>query len=134
MTFHPWHRLRELAHVRLEWVDDDEAMGHTDFTCIRLTLGMTQAERRCTLTHELVHIERGPCEPGDEVREEEIVERLAARLLIDMRKLAETLAWAPDTDSAAAELWVDIPTLQARLRGLHPSERAYLRKRLDHLG
>lgn len=136
MQWHPWRRLRDLAHVALEWQDTDAEMGHVTWLppCVTITTGMTQAERRCTLTHELVHLERGPCAPGQEEREEEIVEREAARRLIDIRKLGETLAWAPHEDDAADELWVDVPTLRARLRGLHPAERHFLRERLSHLG
>ncbi|MFI5426108.1 hypothetical protein [Aeromicrobium sp. UC242_57] len=95
---------------------------------------MTQAERRSTLTHELIHHERGPCSPGSEDREELIVDREAARRLIDIRKLGETLAWAGSHEEAADELWVDVPTLMTRLAALHPAERAYLKQRLAHLG
>lgn len=135
MQWHPWRRLRDLTHVGLAWQDVDDEMGHVDWLppCVTITVGMTQAERRCTLTHELVHLERGPCPPGDEEREEKIVEREAARLLIDIRKLGESLAWASCPEEAADELWVDVPTLRARLAGLHPSERHYLRERLSHL-
>lgn len=135
MVFHPWRGLRNLSEVALRWQDRDDEMGHVDYSppCVTITIGMTQAERRCTLTHELVHLERGQCPPGDEDREELIVEREAARRLIDIRKLGETLAWAPHEEDAAEELWVDVPTLQARLAGLHPSERHYLRDRLSHL-
>lgn len=135
MSFHPWRTLRHLAHLDLQWQDSDAEMGHFDFECQRvvITRGMTQAERRCTLTHELIHHERGPCLPGDESREEQAVDREAARRLIDIRKLGETLAWASDHEEAAEELWVDVPTLLARLSSLHPAERAYLKQRLAHL-
>ena len=34
-------------------------------------------------------------------------------------------------DEAAEELWVDVATLEARLRSLRPAERAYLNRRLS---
>jgi len=133
--YHPWRRLRALVELNLLWVDTDAYMGRIDYCTseIRLAIGMTQAERRCTLAHELVHHERGPCAPGDEEREERIVDREAARRLIDIRKLGETLAWSRSCDEAADELWVDVPTLVARMKGLHPAERHYLHERLAHL-
>lgn len=136
MAFHPWRSLRALPHIDLMWQDSDTEMGHFDFECqqVVITAGMTQAERRCTLTHELIHAERGPCPPGDSTREELAVHREAARRLIDIRKLGEALAWASDQEQAAEELWVDVPTLQTRLDALHPAERAYLRQHLPHLG
>ena len=42
------------------------------------------------------------------------------------------LAWAHNLDEAADELWVDVETLEVRLAHLHPSERHYLRRRLQH--
>lgn len=133
--WHPWRHLRSLSSVELAWQDSDDELGCFDFECdkVTITTGMTQAERRCTLTHELIHRERGPFDPRDREREEAIVDREAARRLIDIRKLGETLAWAHDHDEAAEELWVDKPTLRARLRWLHPAERAYLKQRLAHL-
>lgn len=111
-------------------------MGATDHSAriIVLDKRLTQAERRSTLTHEQVHVERGPL-PGIAVldaREEEQVRRISARRLIPLERLADALAWTQNTAEAAEELWVDIPTLEARLRGLHPAERAHLKARLQH--
>ena len=66
-------------------------------------------------------------------REEEAVNALAARKLIEIRELGEALAWSLDPHEVADELWVDVPTLEARLRHLHPSEVHYLRRRLAAL-
>ena len=46
------------------------------------------------------------------------------------RELGEALAWSLDPHEVADELWVDVPTVEARLRHLHPSEVHYLRRRL----
>lgn len=130
--YHPWRRLRDLVDVTLYWHD-----GHPPGWCrhstqeVSLQRGMTQAERRSTLTHELVHLERGPAVRGYGVREEREVDKEAARrLLPDVRAVGEALAWASCLEEAADELWVDLGTLRARLEHLHPAERAYLRRRL----
>lgn len=131
---HPWGRFRELVDWSLHWAElPDGVWGITDFARKRvtLTLGLDQAERRCTIAHETAHIERGPVPAMLATREEVAVDRHVARLLIpDVRALGEALAWAADLQEAADELWVDVLTLQARLSSLHPSERAYLNRRL----
>lgn len=93
---------------------------------------LLQAERRSALTHELVHIDRGRFPAWATGREERHVDAAAARYLIDIRDLGEALAWSSDPHEVADELWVDVPTLEARLGHLHPSERHYLRRRLAH--
>ena len=135
---HPWRRLRALADWTLIWAHlPTGLMGYTDWRNKSITLDrrLLQAERRCTIAHELEHIRRGPV-PADPVlaaREEEAVNRATARRMITIRDLGEALAWTRDLDEAADELWVDRPTLEARLRSLHPSERAYLKNRLEHV-
>ena len=55
---------------------------------------LTQAERRCTLTHELVHRERGPVprDPAAAAAEERAVDEIAARRLITLGSLVDGLA------------------------------------------
>lgn len=100
---------------------------------IWLSRGMTQAERRCTLTHELVHRERGPvpCDPAEAAREERIVDEIAARRLITVPALADGLAWTRHPRELAEHLWVDEPTLQTRMATLDPVEVAQLEHRLE---
>lgn len=131
--WHPWRRLRDLAETRLEWQDTDDEWGHYDFAadCITIATGMTQAERRCTLTHELIHRERGPVPEHLREKEEEIVRDLSARRLIPMRDLAEAMLWSYDEYEIAEELWVDEPTVADRLRNLSEAERTFLREELD---
>lgn len=131
--YHPWGRLRDLAHFTLHREHLPEGvLGETDFDAktVTLAIGLDQAERRSTLAHELEHIERGwsPCD----VRTECQIERAAAVKLIGIRDLGEAMAWASGLEEAAEELWVDVPLLRARLAHLHPAERAYLRRRLAH--
>lgn len=90
-----------------------------------------QVKRRSTLAHELVHDERRvyPTEPALRAREETLVERTAARRLIEL----------PDLDAALREcstrcadnLWVDRPMLEARIDALNPLEVAELEHHLE---
>ena len=135
MTFHPWRCLRELTDVEVVWKDVEEELGCYDYCARRITMDstQTQAERRSTLAHELMHIERGPFPDEQREREELIVEREAARLLIEIKPLAEAMAWSTDMHEIADELWVDEMMLRSRLHNLHPAERAYLHRRLAEL-
>lgn len=77
-----------------------------------------QAERRCTLTHELVHRERGPLPAGSAAaaREEQIVDEITARRLITVPQLVDGLRWTRHPRELAEHLWVDEPTLRTRMR------------------
>jgi hypothetical protein len=103
------------AHSDTIWVDDR----------------LTPAERRCTLTHEHIHAERGDTALADrvlEAKQERAVHQEAARRLVSVDDLAEALKWAVDAREIAACLDVDLPTLQARLDLLNEYESAYLRE------
>ncbi len=139
MAYDPWAHLKALPHVSLRWTSDDRELADAlawwcpDAAEIVIDGRLPQAVRRCTLAHELVHAERGdaPCASTVlELRQERVVDRQAARRLIDVRALADTLAWAHDIDEAAEELWVDAATLRMRLADLDDAERAYVRRRL----
>ena len=60
------------------------------------------------LTHELVHVERGPS-----IELDELVDALACN------------RWRVDADTAG-ELWVDLPTLLTRVKNLTDDERRYI--------
>lgn len=132
---HPWRRLRQAIDWTLRWTHlPDGTLGLTDHTTrtIWLDTRQLQAERRCTICHELVHAARGPV-PADPIlaaREESIVEQETARLLIGMDELLDALRWAHDLSEAAEVLWVDDATLTVRLEHLQPAERAWLAARL----
>lgn len=133
--YHPWRRFRGLAAWTLQQtVLPSGVHGLTDWLTgtVSIELGLTQAERRCTLAHELVHIERGPVprDPWLAAREESQVEREAARRLVGVYELGEALAWSWCPQEVADELWVDTATLRARLNTLTADERAYLNARL----
>lgn len=128
----PWRRLRALAHITLHWHDEHDPMGWTDFTdTISLSRTLTWAERRVTVLHEVLHVERGPAPAWCEAKEERLVDREAARWLMpDVRAIGDALAWAHTYAEAAEELDVDEALLRVRLRYLHPSERHWLTRRL----
>ncbi len=131
--FHPWRTLRDLTDWILTFDHTLASRGECSWSTktIRLRAGLTQAQRRCVLAHELEHAARGPFPRWATVREEDAVNAAAARKLINIRALGEALAWSQCLDEIAEELWVDVPTLTARLSHLHPAERAYLAQRLE---
>lgn len=114
----------------LYWRDlgDEDLLGRTDFDSRTVTLakGMTQAQRRSTIAHETVHIERGPVPAWLQSREEVQVDQVAARRLIAWPDLLDACRWARTVHELAEELWVDEDMVMCRLRHLHPSERTKL--------
>ena len=55
--FHPWRALRALSHVVVEWARPHPTVPAATDGASRIWLDprMSQVERRCVLTHELVH-------------------------------------------------------------------------------
>lgn len=125
MHHHPWRDLRGRENVVVHWrALPPGLLGVTDGRDqIWLDRFQLQVERRCTLTHELVHIDLGHdgCQAE---REEGRVRRLTAERLIDTRDLIQVCLWAHDVHQAADELWVTVDVLLDRLRGLSAFERA----------
>lgn len=138
LHYHPWRELRSLTGVIVHFATLAPGIwGMTDgHQRIWLDRRLGQVERRCTLAHELEHIRRGHygCQPP---AVERAVNAAAARRLIpNPHRLADALAWARgDLAAAADELWVDEPTLSARLdvAHLHPAEKAIIATRLEDL-
>lgn len=123
--FHPWRRLRDLTHVELFWMPlRGNRMGATDGAeVIVMRPDLSQVQRRCTVAHEMAHIELGHRD-GCSNAEEKQAAQLAARWLVDMDDLLDALRWAEDLREVADCLWVDEPTLMARLDGLSAAERS----------
>ena len=100
---------------------------HGPSRVIALDSRLTQAERRCTLAHELVHLERGDdgrcASAWHESTLEAHVHQIAARRLIRTEDLALALILHEHLSVQAEELWVDELTLTARLAGLSTGER-----------
>lgn len=104
---------------------------------IRIDPRVSTRSYMCTLMHEWEHWLAGHVMTGDPhadaVMESEAEQR-AARKLISIRALGEAAAaCGHDPHRVAEELHVDLGTLLARVRHLHPSERGYLKRRLAHL-
>lgn len=95
---------------------------------------MSQVQRRCTITHELVHLRRRHigCQP--EAVEWSVRREAPRRLIPDFHRLADEMAWAHNLHEAADHLWVTTEVLRDRLACLHPAERAHLHERLGTHG
>jgi Zn-dependent peptidase ImmA (M78 family) len=135
----PWRHLRE-QHPNVQVYDYElpgTYLGCTDHVkqYIYLDSRLNQAERRCTLAHEIGHLERGPVPkaPLAAVREELEVDRWAARQLIRVQDLIAAFRWTSNLNEAAEELWVDQHMLLARLRYLSDAERTLVHANLAHI-
>ena len=130
----PWKTLKAMADLVLVHAPIAErGRYYHRHRAIVLRGGLTQAERRSTLAHELVHAERGDepcCSPELDARQERVVEQLAARRLIPLDALVAALMWAQDDHELADELWVDVDTVRSRREGLTLQERVEIEKRL----
>lgn len=119
-TFNPWRTLRDLRSVKL--VYDTSLPGEWLGACstsrrriwINATRVRTQAERRCVLTHELVHLHH-----NHEGHQPPAVERRVcaetAGLLITHTDLMSALAWTDDLYELADTLWVTPAVVRDRL-------------------
>lgn len=121
--YHPWRALRSLPPLTLcgsAAVTRGRVDGHTS----SLYPLPTQAERRSTLAHELVHLEREQPPPHLTDYEELIVEEIAAR------RIADAILWHDGNahDDLADDLWVDRAILVARIRALDHEDRAYIER------
>ena len=132
MTWHPWRHLRAMSDVHVTWDAADGTLGTwcAGTRSMAFHPDQSQAQRRCTVAHEIVHAELahvGPCTEATELR----VLKISARRLIGLRALADAVVFHLDDRTALAqELWVDRQTLDARLDHLHPWEQGYLQRRL----
>jgi hypothetical protein len=121
--YHPWLHLRSLAELVIHWARPSaDAPGATDGgTVIWLDPRLLQVERRCVLTHELVHVERGHrgCQPP---AVETLVRRETALRLISLEALLEQARWTREFVEMAHELWVTEQILTDRIGALTPGE------------
>lgn len=135
-TYDPWGDLSQRTYLSVEFVD--LPTGHRGILCgdiIHIDRHQLQVERRCTVAHELVHDERRvfPDDPVMQAREETLVERAAARRLIELPDLVDALRASSSRCAAeiAEHLWVDQPMLAARMNDLDPIEVAELEHLLE---
>ncbi|MGI8879727.1 MAG: ImmA/IrrE family metallo-endopeptidase [Jatrophihabitans sp.] len=135
--YNPWRDLADNwpdVHVSIEPLPG-ALLGQVQPGARRIVLrsGTSTAQRRCTLAHEIVHLERGlDCIGTDPDPSEELaVHRAAARRLIGVDLLIDAVRQAgEDERPLAAELQVDRFTLRVRLAALTSAERAALRAAL----
>ncbi|URM87942.1 DNA binding protein [Gordonia phage WinkNick] len=127
--YHPWRDARRREHLNIEFRRlPDGRRGCLRGTDVTINTADDQAQRRSTITHELVHDERQVF-PRDRVlraREERTVETIAARRLITLEALADALRWTRHEREAAAELWVDVPMLVTFIQSMTDAERDWL--------
>lgn len=101
---------------------------------IALRAGTSAAQRRCTLAHEIVHLERGLHDCGQWLHREEFAVHLTAtRRLIrvtDLVAAIRELGGADDRGALAQVLEVDTETLAMRLSQLDRDERRSVRRAL----
>lgn len=135
--YDPWRHLAEHWPEVIVVVEPmaGRLLGQLRYPVIALRAGTSAAQRRSTLTHELVHLERGVADCGPfAAREEAQVDRVAAALLITVDELAAVLRLvgpAPALAPVAAALDVDRATLRTRLAHLTPVECARLTRHRD---
>lgn len=100
---------------------------------ITLGLNLDSVGRRCTLAHELIHVERGlrGGNPTKIAHEERVVEAAAARWLLSPPDIVCGLLWSSDEHELAAYWRVDIAMARMRWSTLQPMERAWIMERLS---
>lgn len=122
--FDPWAWVIELG-IDVHTIPLERLSGCTDGTTIWLDTRLTDTERRCTLTHELVHLSRG--HNGHQPPSvEEAVRAETARLLIPLPVLAGLVQAQLDVYDLAYELDVTPRTLGDRIRYASAEERRVL--------
>lgn len=120
--FDPWKVLHALTHVTLIWAPLIGRYGMTNGRDkIYLHPEQLQVERRCTLTHELVHLERRHTNACHSTVEN-AVRRETARRLVTLDRLVDAYKWSRSLDEVADECWVTRETLLDRLDHLQPYE------------
>jgi IrrE N-terminal-like domain len=108
-----------------------QLLGILRYPVVALRAGTSAAQRRCTLAHELVHLERGVRDCGPwAAREELLVQREVARRLVSTAALLDgvrDVGAQGRIPALARALDVDSETARLRLELLTPAERAVLR-------
>lgn len=127
--WHPWrHAGEQHTNVIIDCTQrlTDGTMGLLGDNHIWLDRRLTQAERRCTLTHELLHVEH------PDAGETEI-EYLTAQRLITTNQLVDAFKWSPHPtlEELAEHWWVDQQTAWTRMNNLDPLEVAELEHATD---
>lgn len=130
---HPWRRLRERPDIVVDW-------GHLPEDVRALTDGvrriwmdreLLQVERRCSIDHELAHVELGHvC--GADLGQERTASLLSARRLIPVDALVDAARWSVRSDEVADALWVTQAVLRVRMEHLLVGEQEQLIRATAH--
>lgn len=133
--WHPWRHIRHRhPHIGVDATHrlPSGYRGLLTPAGIYLDCRLSQAGRRCTLAHEIVHLERGPVpdHPHFAALEEHAVEVIAARRLIRITHLIDALVWTQNLHELAEELWVDTDTVITRVQHLTTREHAHIETEL----
>lgn len=104
----PWRALRERDHVVLEWRELPRSVRgawipHAAGATIVLATWLSQRARRCTLSHELIHDERGIAYTADSppalvAKEESWVNRTSITRLVPTVELVDLVRRVIDLD------------------------------------
>ncbi|MDT0260182.1 M78 family metallopeptidase domain-containing protein [Jatrophihabitans lederbergiae] len=136
--YDPWADVRQnwpAVRVVIEPMSGD-LLGEVrdDGLVIALRAGTSGAQRRCTLTHELVHLERGilDCGPWSQREEIQVHTETALRLVPLSQLIAAIRALGGVEDPGAIAQWLDVDseTLAVRLSRVDRVERRALRRAL----
>ena len=133
LRYDPWLDLAENwpeVVVRIEHMPG-RLLGELCYPVIALRADTSPGQRRCTLTHEIVHLERGVRDCGRWLaREEWYVDREVAHRLLPVDILAPAIRAAggiEDLPEIARQLDVDPATLRMRLGLMTRGERTRIR-------
>lgn len=123
----PWADLTSRPQLDLCWGGlPPGQLGATDGRRIWIATGLTIRERRCTLAHELVHIDLDLVSDVTWASEQRVRDVTARRLLPDIDAIVSTLAGGVDVATASDELWVTEDILTDRLTNLNDEESNHL--------
>ena len=135
--YDPWLDLRENWPHLVVVVEPmaGRLLGQLRYPVIALRAGTTAAQRRCTLTHEIVHLERGvrDCGPWADREERHVHAEVARRLVTTeqfvraVREVGGIQGGVADVLRLAQVLDVDRETMRVRLTLVTPAERRRVR-------
>lgn len=126
----PWSVLRSRPDLKLVWAGDlpHHWRGCTDGkSTIWIRTGLSQAERRCVLTHELIHIRHHHVGHQPPAIERQVRIETACWLIPGIDRIRDALT----TPDPADDLWVTPSVLQDRLHYLTDAERAAIEASLE---
>ncbi|MDO5619308.1 ImmA/IrrE family metallo-endopeptidase [Kocuria sp.] len=124
--FDPWQVIHQSPHLSVCTTRLHGIQGATDGRCrIWLDDRLTAVERRCVLTHELVHVEMGHRGHQPECVEWLVRER-TARLLVPWEALLARRGWEGSLWHLAEDIGVTEVVLRDRLQAASAGERARL--------